>query len=109
MSLEYARSLQLRGAASMLLRGRRSTATGILTPFGVEEAALVFPIETRGRDPRIRQPIERDVVEDLVWRQLARRARVRCKATTTMRRLAVGIIMVEEPGREEDGRIRKPI
>src|SRR3954470_22573271 len=32
----------------------------------VEEAELVFPIETSRRDPRVRQPIERDVVEDVV-------------------------------------------
>src|SRR5215213_9618094 len=50
--------------------GRRDGDT-----FGIEETALVFPIETRRRDPRVRQPIERDVVEDLVARQLARGAR----------------------------------
>src|SRR5215203_5159874 len=33
---------------------------------GVEEAASVFPVEPRRRDSRIRQPVERDVVEDLV-------------------------------------------
>src|SRR5215468_12754106 len=42
---------------------------------GVEEAALVFPIETRRRDPRVRKPVERDVVEDLLPRQFARGAR----------------------------------
>src|SRR5687768_11763870 len=42
---------------------------------GVEKATLVFPIETRRRDPRVRQPVERDVVEDLIPRQFARSAR----------------------------------
>ncbi len=42
---------------------------------GVEKATLVFPIEPRCRDPRIRQPIQRDVVEDLIPRQFARGAR----------------------------------
>ena len=42
---------------------------------GVEEAALVFPIETRRRDSRIRQPVKRDVVEDLVTRQFSDGAR----------------------------------
>jgi hypothetical protein len=38
---------------------------------GVEKATLVLPIETRRRDPRVCQPIKRDVVEDLVTRQFA--------------------------------------
>src|SRR5215211_548267 len=42
---------------------------------GVEKAALVFPIEARRRYARIRQPVERDVIEDLVTRQFARSAR----------------------------------
>src|SRR5215203_193548 len=36
---------------------------------GVEKAALIFPVESRGGNSRVRQPIERDVVEDLVTRQ----------------------------------------
>src|SRR4051812_6600956 len=32
----------------------------------VEEAELVFPIETSRRDPGVRQPVVRDVVEDVV-------------------------------------------
>src|SRR4030095_16087426 len=32
----------------------------------IEKAELVFPIQTRRRDCRIRQPEERDVVEDVV-------------------------------------------
>src|SRR5687768_739640 len=38
-------------------------------PLGVEEAAPVFPVETRRGDARVREPVERDVVEDLVTRQ----------------------------------------
>src|SRR5215468_573415 len=37
----------------------------------VEEAELVLPVETRSRDPRVRQPVQRDVVEDLVAREVA--------------------------------------
>src|SRR5260221_3790396 len=33
-----------------------------------EKGELVLPIETRRRDRRIRQPVERDVVEDIVSR-----------------------------------------
>src|SRR5262245_48210455 len=42
---------------------------------GIEEAALVFPVETRSGDPGSRQPVEGDVVEDLVPRELAGGAR----------------------------------
>ena len=42
-----------------------------LDAFGVEKAALVFPIETRRRDARVRQPVQSDVVEDLVTCQFA--------------------------------------
>src|SRR5215510_3875239 len=57
---------------------------------GVEEAALVFPIETGRRDPRVRQPVKSDVVEDLVTRQFACSARgaVQC-CNERGRRLAV--------------------
>src|SRR5262245_13917259 len=67
-----------------------------LDAFGVEEAALVFPIEARRRDPRVRQPVKGDVVEDLVTRQFAGRARgalQRCHDCG--RRLAVMVAMVE--------------
>src|SRR5215472_7558143 len=35
---------------------------------GVEEATLIFPVQTRRGDPGVRQPVERDVVEDLLTR-----------------------------------------
>ena len=41
----------------------------------VEEATLVLPIEARRGDARVGEPIERDVVEDLVTRQFAGGAR----------------------------------
>ena len=46
----------------------------------VEEGELVFPIETRRRNRRVRQPVERDVVEDVVSckaRRAVRQRRVR--------------------------------
>src|SRR5215471_14129743 len=46
-----------------------------LDAFDIEEAALVFPIETRGGDPGIGQPVKCNVVEDLVTRQFTCRAR----------------------------------
>ena len=77
---------------------------------GVEEAALVFPVETRRGNTRVRQPIERDVVEDLVARQFARGARGPVQGRGDRRgRLAVGIVVVEKPGRQADGRIRDAV
>src|SRR5215216_1288800 len=71
---------------------------------GVEEAALVLPVEPGRGDPCVRQPVERDVVEDLVPRQLAGRA-LRPLESGSHRggRLAVGIVVVEQPGGKADG------
>ena len=38
---------------------------------GVEEVGLVLPIEASGGDPGIRQPVEGDVVEQVVSREVA--------------------------------------
>src|SRR6185437_7980334 len=71
---------------------------------GVEKAALVLPIETRRRDPRVCQPIKRDVVEDLVTRQFAGGARGPIQSRGDRRgRLAISIIVVEKPGGQADG------
>jgi hypothetical protein len=37
--------------------------------FRGKEGELVFPIDTRRRDCRVRQPVQRDVVEDVVSRK----------------------------------------
>src|ERR687894_1786916 len=71
---------------------------------GVPEATLVLPVETRRRDPRVRQPVERDVVEDLVARQFACGARGPVQGRgNRRRRLAATIIVVEKPGGQADG------
>src|SRR5438105_11539005 len=41
---------------------------------GVEEVRLVLPIETSRGDPGVCQPVERDVVENVVSREVARQA-----------------------------------
>src|SRR5215213_6475012 len=70
----------------------------------VEKATPIFPIEPRRRDPRVRQPIKRDVVEDLVARQFARVTRGPVQSLGDRRgRLAVSIIVVEQPGGQADG------
>jgi hypothetical protein len=39
---------------------------------GVEEVRLVLPVQTSRGNPRVRQPVERDVVEDVVSGKVAR-------------------------------------
>ena len=59
----------------VLLAGEHAHGHRNGNALGVEEAALVLPVETGRGDPGVRQPVERDVVEDLVTGQLARGAR----------------------------------
>ena len=66
-----------------------------------EEGELALPVEARRRDRRVRQPVERDVVEDVVARQAlglpvedARDERVAAR------------VVVEHPGGQADRRIR---
>ena len=88
----------------ILLAGKDAHGHGDGDALGVEEATLVLPVETRRRDPRVRQPVERDVVEDLVTRQFARGARGPVQSGDDCRgRLAVGIVVVEKPGGQADG------
>jgi hypothetical protein len=71
---------------------------------GVEEATLVFPVETRRGDPGVREPVDRDVVEDLRTRQFAGGARVPVQSRDDRRgRLAAPIVVVEKPGGQADG------
>jgi hypothetical protein len=39
---------------------------------GLEEARLALPVETSGGNPGVREPVERDVVEDVVSGEVAR-------------------------------------
>src|SRR5215218_6919181 len=66
----------------------------------VEEPAPVLPVEARRRDAGVRQPVERDVVEDLVTRQLPGGALGPLeRGNDRGSRLAVGIVVVQEPRR----------
>src|SRR3954471_20101320 len=79
-------------------------------PLGVEKATLVFPIQTRRGDPRVRQPIKRDVVEEFVPCQFAGGARRPVQSRGDRRGwLAISVIVVEKPGGEADGRIRNAV
>src|SRR6185437_9054315 len=69
-----------------------------------EERKLAFPVETSRRYCSIRQPVERDVVEDVVTRESlgltvedARDERVAAR------------VVVVHPGCESDGRIRESV
>jgi len=53
-----------RGRIDVVRKGAHGDGYG--DPFRGEKAELVFPINTRRRNRRIRQPVQRDVVEDIV-------------------------------------------
>src|SRR5258705_12143242 len=62
-----------------------------------KKVELVFPIQSSRRDPRIRQPIERDVVEDVVSRKaLGLTVKDACDERLT------ASVVVEYPGGEAD-------
>src|SRR5204863_2982811 len=64
----------------------------------VAEAELVFPIEASRRDPRVRQPVVGDVVEDVVsGKALGLSVEDTCDQGQTSR------VVVEHPGGEADG------
>ena len=63
----------------------------------VKEAELVFPIQARGRDCRLRQPVHRDVVEDVITRKA-------CGLSGKDRRnqLVTVLIVIQNPGGQTD-------
>ena len=75
-----------------------------LNAFDVEETAFVLPIESRCGDAGVGQPLECDVVEDLIAGELAGSAR-----SPVQRRidggcwLTVAIAVIEKPGGEARG------
>src|SRR5215212_8351139 len=88
----------------ILLAGKDAHGNWNGDALGVEKATPIFPIQTRRRDPRVRQPVKRDVVEDLLPRQFTRGARGPAQSRDDRRgRLAVSIIVVEKPGSQADG------
>src|SRR5438132_13394790 len=69
-----------------------------------EKGKLVFPIQTSRRDRRVRQPVEGDVVENVVSRKaLGLAGKDACHERPT------GFVVVEYPGRQADGRVRNPV
>src|SRR5215213_8089577 len=70
----------------------------------VEEAELVFPIETSRRDPRVRQPVVRDVVEDVVSGEP-----LGLPFEDTGDQRQARRVVVKHPRSQADGGIRDPI
>src|SRR3989449_7950645 len=65
--------------------------------FRGEKGELAFPIQTSRRDRRVRHPVERDVVEDVVSAEaLSLTVKDGCDERVT------GRVMVEHPGGQPD-------
>jgi hypothetical protein len=72
--------------------------------FRGKEGELAFPIQTSRRDRRVRQPVERDVVEDVVSRKpLTLTVKDARDESVTAR------VVVEHPGCHADRRIPDPV
>src|SRR6266568_5367798 len=90
----------LRGGVDLL--GKDAHGDGNLDAPGVEEAALrnspEFPVEPRRGDRRVREPVVRDVVEDVVSAQAFRLA-----VEASGDHVVALRIVVEDPGSQADG------
>ena len=64
----------------------------------VKEGPLVFPIETSRRDRRVRQPVECDVVQDVITREP-----FRLSVEDTCDEFVAAHIVIEDPGCQADG------
>src|SRR6266849_10152576 len=71
---------------------------------GGEKGKLVFPIQTSRRDRRVREPVEGDVVKDVVSRKALGLA-----GKDARHERLTGFVVVEYPGRQADRRICKPV
>ena len=63
----------------------------------VEESTRVFPVQARRRDPRVRQPIHRDVLEDVVAREAAR-----ISSEGACDQLVTADVVVQDPAGQAD-------
>ena len=80
---------------------------------GVVKVDVTFPIEASRGNRRVRQPIEREVVEHVVAREVAcgmsiDRAPEHGRGDRR-RRLAITVAVVKQPGCQADGRIRQSV
>src|SRR5258708_15864567 len=71
---------------------------------GGEKGKVVFQIQTSRRDRRVRQPVEGDVVENVISRKALGLA-----GKDARHERLTGFVVVEYPGRQADGRVRNPV
>src|SRR5258705_11831705 len=71
---------------------------------GGEKGKLVFPIQTSRRDRRVGQPVEGDVVENVISRKALGLA-----GKNARHERLTGLVVVEHPSRQADGRVRNPV
>src|ERR1700704_1583313 len=71
---------------------------------GSKKGKLVFPIQTSRRDRRVRQPVEGDVIENVISRKALGLA-----GKDARHERLTGFVVVEYPGRQADGRVRNPV
>ena len=72
---------------------------------GREEGELALPVEPRRRDRRVGQPVERDVVEDVVAASGPSAGPSKTRAISVV----AAVVVVEHPGGEADRRIRQRV
>src|SRR6267154_6732801 len=71
---------------------------------GGEKGKLVFPIQTSRGDRRVRQPVEGDVVENVISRKALGLA-----GKDARHERLTGFVVVEYPSRQADGRVLDPV
>ena len=74
---------------------------------GVEEVRLVLPIQAGRGDPGVGQPVERDVVEEVVAREVALQPSL--EDLLDQAGLTGPVAVVERERREIDGGVRQPV
>src|SRR5271156_1782329 len=83
---------------------KRADANGNSHALDVKEAELILPIEAARRNTRLRQPVKGDVIENVIARKAARvTEKGRCD------HLVAVLVVIENPGRKRDRRIRQPV
>src|SRR5215212_1243377 len=90
------------GRVELVRKGGHGNRQG--DALGGEEGQLALPVQPSRRDRRLRQPVERDVVEDVVSRE----ALGLSVEDAGDERVAPRVV-IEHPGRETDGRVHNRV
>src|SRR5450755_1683161 len=92
----------LRGLIDLVRKGAHRNRDGDVP--GGEKSTLIFPVETSRRDRGICQPVERDVIEDVVSRQaLGLTIENACDERLTAR------VVIKDPPRKTNRRVRDSV